>query len=84
MRVGRTNVEAQDLFNLVLGTACAALGWFAKTLYLAVQELRRDLSALHVEIARDYTPSGRFDEAVTTLHAKLDRVLDRLNDKADR
>jgi cell division protein FtsB len=77
-------MEAQDLFNLTLGTACAALGWFAKTIYAAVQELRRDLSSLHVELARDYTPSVRFEEAVRTLHDKLDRVLDRLNEKADR
>jgi cell division protein FtsB len=77
-------MEAQDLFNLVLGTACAALGWFAKTIYAAVQELRRDLSNLHIELARDYVPSARFEEAVRTLHDKLDRVLERLNEKVDR
>ena len=77
-------MEAQDLFNFVLGTACAALGWFAKTLYGAVQELRRDLSNLHIELARDYVPQVRFEEAVRTLHDKLDRVLERLNEKVDR
>lgn len=72
-------METQDFLNLLLGAACTGLGWFAKTIYEAVQEIRRDLSSLHIEVARDYVPVARFDEAVTTIHAKLDRVLERLS-----
>ena len=74
-------METQDFLNLLLGTACTTLGWFAKTLYNAVESLRRDLSSLHIEVARDYVPVARFDEAVTAIHAKLDRVLERLSER---
>ncbi len=74
-------METQDFMNLLLGASCAVLGWFAKTLYEAIQELRRDLSLLHVEVARDYVPVVRFEESVAAIHAKLDRVLERLSAK---
>ena len=77
-------MDPQTLFNAVFGITSAGLGWFAKTLYGAVTELRRDLNALHVEMARDYVPVRRFEESMTAINAKLDSIIDKLDAKADR
>jgi hypothetical protein len=77
-------MDPQTLFNATFGITSAALGWFAKTLYGAVTELRRDLNALHVEMARDYVPTRRFEESIASVSAKLDSIIDKLDAKADR
>lgn len=70
-------MDPQSLFNFLLGAALTGLGWFAKTIHGLVQELRKDLSELHVELARDYTPVRRFEEATQTINEKLDKLLER-------
>ena len=80
----RTDMDPQTFLNVVGGLVAAGFGWFAKTLYAAVQELRRDLSELHVEIVRDYVPVKRFEDAFAAVSEKLDRIIDKMEHKADR
>lgn len=68
----------------LLGIAQAALGWFAKTLWDAVTELKKDLAKLREELAKDYVAKGDFKEAMgeiremfRTIDAKLDRKVDK-------
>lgn len=77
-------MDPQSLFNAMFGIAAAAGGWFAKTLYIATQELRRDVNDLHIELARDYVPVKRFEEATERLADKLDIIISQLDRKADR
>jgi hypothetical protein len=49
-----------------------------------VQELRRDLNQLHIELARDYVPVRRFEEATKSINDKLDSILDKIAHKADK
>jgi hypothetical protein len=77
-------MDPQSLFNAFFGLASAGMGWFAKTLYGAVQELRKDLNALHIELARDYVPVRRFEEATKAISDKLDVILEKIAHKADK
>lgn len=68
----------------ILGVAQAALGWFAKTLWDAVQDLKDDLAKLREELAKDYVAKPDFREALTeiremfrTIDSKLDRKVDK-------
>jgi len=70
-------MDPQSLFNVLIGVVFTAFGWFAKTLYSMEQELRKDLGDLHVELARDYVPNRRFEEATQIINEKLDKLLDR-------
>jgi len=46
----------QTIINICAGSALAIMGWFARTLWDAVQELKQDLSKLWEELAKDYVP----------------------------
>lgn len=68
----------------ILGAAQAVLGWFAKTLWDAVQDLKSDLASLREELAKDYVAKPDFREALAeiremfrTIDSKLDRKVDK-------
>ena len=62
----------------------AAGGWFARTLWDAVQELKGDLYSLRVEIAKDYTPRNDFKEFATEIRNMFQKISDKLDNKADK
>ncbi len=76
--------EYQSLINIVLGLVLAAGGWFARTLWDAVQELKADLSNLRVEIAKDYLPRNDFNRLADELKDMLGKIFDKLDNKADK
>jgi len=76
--------EYQSIINIVLGGILAAGGWFARTLWDAVQELKSDLSNLRVEIARDYLPRNDFNRLADELKEMLGKIFDKLDNKADK
>jgi hypothetical protein len=76
--------EYQYLINIALGAAFALGGWFARTLWDAVQELKGDLSNLRVEIAKDYTPRNDFKEFAVEIRTMFQKISDKLDNKADK
>ena len=59
-------------------------GWFSRILWEAVNELQKDLSTLRVEIARDYLPRNDFNRLGDDLKEMLNKIIDRLDKKADK
>lgn len=72
------------LFDLMLGSALAVMGWFSRQLWDAVKELKSDLSALREEIAKDYLAKDDFREYTSEIKQMLHRILDKLDEKADK
>lgn len=56
------------------------MGWVLRTLYDAIRSLEGDLAAHKVDVARTYAPNAD----LARLEDKIDRVLDKLERKADR
>lgn len=73
-------MEPQTLWSVLLTGGMGALGWFAKTLYGAVRSLETDFAQHKVEVAKTYAPNAD----LARLEDKIDRVLDKLERKADR
>lgn len=77
-------MDFQTVINLGAGTALTVMGWFARELWGAVKELRKDLSRLREEIAKEYVSKDDFKEAVREMKELLlsiDHKLDRKQDK---
>lgn len=78
----------EQIIISLLSTACAVLGWFARELYGATQSLRRDLSALEIQINRDYVRYDRLREslkdAMQPILDSLSEIKDSLKGKADK
>lgn len=77
-------MEYQTLINIGAGSALASLGWFARQLWDAVQELKRDLSALKEELAKDYVPKEDFKDFARDIRSMFTEIRDKLDKKVDR
>lgn len=67
-----------------IGIACAVIGWFARVLYQATQELRKDLSALEVKISRDYVRYDRLQDMFKPVLEGIHEIKEALRSKADK
>ena len=77
-------MDLQTYINVGLGIGCGGIGWFARTLWDNQQKLRDDLSALHVKLTEKYVPNERFESVLREINDNIKRVLDKLDDKADK
>lgn len=73
-----------QIVMLGLGVACGILGWFARELYNAVQQLRKDISALEIKIGTDYIRYDRLHDALKPIMDNLHEIKDTLKGKADK
>ena len=77
-------MELSQIFMSLLAVACSVLGWFARELYAATQELRKDLSELQVRIATDFIRYDRLQDAMKPIMDSLSEIKHSLSNKADK
>ncbi|QAU22610.1 hypothetical protein EO087_00320 [Dyella sp. M7H15-1] len=77
-------MEYKTAFDIVLGAALTVLGWVARELWGAVKELRADFAKLRAELPREYVLKEDMKEAFEPVHQKLDKIFDKLEEKADK
>ena len=75
-------LEQALLAALSLGGA--VLGWLARELWSAVQQLRKDLQTLEVRITSDYVRYDRLQDALKPLMDTLHRIEGQLTNKVDK
>lgn len=68
----------------LLGVACACLGWFARQVWGAVQQLKEDVSDLRVMIGTDYVRYDRLQDAFKPVIDALQEIKQTLAGKADK
>jgi hypothetical protein len=74
----------QDLFNYIVGTLFAILGWFGKTLWDAVQALKEDLKDIEIDLPSTYVKKTELDNRLQKIETMLDKIFDRLDSKVDK
>jgi len=77
-------MELQALINIVLSVLMSIVGWLARELWTAVQNLKEDLYRLREEIAKDYIPKDDFAAFKNELFTALRRIEDKLESKEDK
>ena len=77
-------MDTQNLFNLACGTALACLGWFARQLWEATQNLKEDLKKIEVELPTNYVRKVDIESRFDKLETILEKIFDRLDKKADK
>lgn len=77
-------MEYQQLLNIVLGTAMAVTGWFARELWSAVKELKADLAKLREDLPRNYVGRDDYRQDLTEIKTLLGKIFDKLDGKQDK
>lgn len=68
----------------LLGVCCSVLGWFARQMWGAVQDLKRDMSAIRLLISDDYVRYDRLQDALKPVMDSLQEIKQTLSGKADK
>jgi predicted negative regulator of RcsB-dependent stress response len=77
-------MDGQTIFNLIAGTVIAAGGWFARELWGAVKELRRDLHSIEVNLPMNYVQKTDLDRRMEHIEDMFQRIYDKLDAKVDK
>jgi len=77
-------MDTQSIFNLAGGACVAAGGWFAREIWGAVKELRKDLHAIETDLPKTYVSKFDMDKRMDHIEAMFQRISDKLDGKADK
>jgi len=77
-------MDWQLLFNLIGTAIMATIGWFARQLWDSVKELKEDIKNIQVDLPTNYVRRVDIDAQFNKLEASLQRILDKLDQKADK
>jgi len=77
-------METQTLINLAGGATLAVIGWFARSIYDAVNELRKDLHEIEVDLPKSYVAKDDFNITMKHIEDMFQRIYDKLDAKADK
>lgn len=77
-------MDVQTVVNLLVGVLLILLGWFGRTLWEVVKELRSDLSDLREHIPRTYVAREDWRVEIRDIKDMLGKIFDKLDNKADK
>ena len=77
-------MELQSLLNIGVGVVLAGVGWFSRQIWEAVNELRKNVHEIEVDLPKSYVRKDEFSESVKEIKAMLEKIFDRLENKADK
>lgn len=81
----------QTFFNIAVTVSGFLGGWWLKVLWDAVKdlqsadkELAEKVSSIEILVAGQYVKRDDFDRVANAIFAKLDKIMDKLDTKADK
>jgi len=77
-------MDTQSIMNLVSVAAIGSGGWFAREIWGAVKELRKDLHEIEVDLPRSYVSKTDIDKRMDHIETMFQRIYDKLDGKADK
>ena len=60
-------MDTQSIMNFISVSAIAVGGWFAREIWGAVKELRRDLHAIETDLPKSYVSKFDMDKRMGTI-----------------
>ena len=77
-------MEPQFLVNLTFGVVLSGIGWFARQLWDAVQNLKEQVHQIEVDLPKNYVVKNDLDKRMKHIEDMFQRIYDKLDNKADK
>lgn len=84
-------MDHQTIFNILIGLISSMLGWWLNNVWGSVNELRRadrelaeKVASIEVLVAGEYVTRDEFNNVMSQVFNKLDRIMDAVSKKVDR
>lgn len=74
----------QNLINLLIGVVGAIVGWVLKVVWNAIQDLQQDMKDIEKELHTEYVSKNDFHTALDEIKQIVQRIFDKLDNKADK
>lgn len=74
----------QDLLNIIIGVAGAAMGWMLKVVWDSIRLLQDEMKSLERVIHTKYVSKDDYRVDIVELKSMLKAIFDRLERKADK
>lgn len=74
----------QDLYNIIVGVAGAAIGWILKVVWDSVRELQADMKEIEKELHTEYVSKHDYRADIIEVKEILKQIFERLERKADK
>ena len=75
---------SQDLVNLVIGVAGAAMGWMLKVVWDSIRLLQDDMKTLERALHTKYVSKDDYRADIQDIKSMVKAIFDRLERKADK
>lgn len=72
------NMSWEQIVIFALSLGFSVLGWFARQMWEAVQQLRKDLSILELKVSTDYVRYDRLKDIMEPVLETLQRIEKRV------
>jgi hypothetical protein len=84
-------MNEQTVFNVLIGIVCSGMGWYMKTIFDSVKdlqhtdkELAEKVGQIEILVAGHYCKKDDLEKMSHAIFAKLDRIEDKIDKKADK
>jgi hypothetical protein len=74
----------QDLYNIIVGIAGAAIGWLLKVVWESVRALQTDMKEIERQLHTEYVTKNDYRQDIVEMKDILKQIFDRLERKADK
>ena len=77
-------MDYQSLINIGISALVGVLGWFARQLWEATQNLKDDLRKLEINLPTNYVRKADMEARFDRIEQILGRLFDKIDGKADK
>jgi hypothetical protein len=77
-------MDTQTLINTGAALILTGFGWFAREMWGAVKELRKDLHKIESDLPKTYVMKVDLDKRMEHIEMMFQRIYDKLDGKADK
>jgi hypothetical protein len=77
-------MEWQTIINIGAGSSLAMLGWFARQIWDSVQDLKNDVKQIEIDLPTHYVKKDEINTRFDRMELLLDKIFEKLEQKADR
>lgn len=75
---------SQDLYNIIVGVAGAAVGWMLKVVWESVRALQADMKEIERELHTEYVSKNDYRQDIIEMKDILKQIFDKLDRKVDK
>jgi hypothetical protein len=77
-------MDWQYLFNLIGAGAALGVGWWCRQIWDSVNKLKEDVKQIEIDLPTHYIKKDEIKERFDRIEMLLDRLYEKLEQKADK